>query len=150
MPACQARIGDPCARALDCSPRGERQCDLSNAANAGGRGECTIENCSFGSCPNEALCVKTYSSEFLSVACDPETEDFAGGTDICDADEVCLPEGLCADEITARNSCRRRCTTDAQCRAGYRCDSVGSDGVYVAPDPDDPTRVRQGRICVPE
>lgn len=153
LPACQARIGDPCARALDCSQRGERQCDLSNASNAGGRGECTIENCSFGSCPAEGLCVKTYSSEFLSVACNPDTEDITDPderTDDCDVDEVCLPEGLCADEITARTSCRRRCSTDSQCRAGYRCDLIGGDGVYVAPDPDDPTDVKQGRICVPE
>src|SRR5690606_30353355 len=90
-----------------------------------GQGECTIEGCGRGSCPKEAACIKVYGSDFLSIACDPDREDVAvpcdpeaegeaiceargcvpsqeAGVwtcpprDDCDANEVCLPEGLCA------------------------------------------------------
>jgi hypothetical protein len=158
LPACKDKIGDPCRRAFDCSPRGERQCDLSNSPFDNKReGECIIENCSLGSCPKEGICVKVYSSKFLSVACDPELEDVSedpdqpalGIVDDCDPDEVCLPEGLCADEITARTSCRLECKKDSDCRKNYRCVEIGSDGVYVAPDPDAPTKFNTARICVP-
>ncbi|MEM7118204.1 MAG: hypothetical protein AAF614_37600, partial [Chloroflexota bacterium] len=39
----------------------------------------------------------------------------------CGSNEVCLPEGLCADEVTARTSCRRKCSRASDCRAGYEC-----------------------------
>ena len=157
LPACKNKIGDECLRAIDCSPRGERQCDLSNSPFDNKReGECTIENCSLGACPKEGICVKVYSSKFLSVACDPEAEDLAEDptnpdhlVDDCDPDEICLPEGLCADEITARTSCRLECKKDSDCRGNYRCTEIGSDGVYVAPDPDDPTKFQTAKICVP-
>jgi hypothetical protein len=159
LPACRPKIGDDCKRAFDCSPRGERQCDLSNSTfDPMLEGECTIENCSLGACPREGICIKVYSSKFLSVACDPDKEDLEfiddddpslGLVDECDPNEVCLPEGLCADEITARTSCRLECKKDADCRSNYRCAEIGSDGVYVAPDPDDPTGYQTAKICIP-
>ena len=146
---CQPQVGDKCKRAADCGLNVVRQCDVSNASRDEGFGECIVENCSFGVCPNEAICVKVYSSEFLSIACDPDLEDLPEGTDDCLPNEVCLPEGLCADEIRARSSCRRQCKKDSNCRDGYQCVATGIDGIYVAPDPEDPTAQNQAQICVP-
>jgi len=144
-----------------------------------GQGECTIEGCGRGSCPKEAACIKVYGSDFLSIACDPDREDVAvpcdpeaegeaiceargcvpsqeAGVwtcpprDDCDANEVCLPEGLCADEITARTSCRRKCSSNDDCRSGYECRLTGTGGVYRAPDLDDPNNPSNVRICMPE
>lgn len=154
--ACQPKIGDPCKRALDCGIRVIRQCDVSNASRDPDReGECIVENCSFGVCPKEAVCVKVYASEFLSVACDPDREDIPVSSDgltmadDCAPNEVCLPEGLCADEIRARTSCRRECDNDRDCRDNYKCVGTGVGGVYVAPDPADPTAQHYAKICVP-
>lgn len=67
----------------------------------------------------------------------------------CDTNEVCLPEGLCADEITARTSCRRKCSSNRDCRNGYACQLTGIEGVYRAPDVDDPDNPSNVRICMP-
>lgn len=165
---CRRRIGDACVRSTDCSIRGDRVCDLSHRVNSageptpGGSGECTIEACGADTCPREGECVKVYGSDFLTVACDPRREDRAiEGSDVdcidgvcppldrCDVNEVCLPEGLCADEITARTSCRRRCNNHDDCRNGYECVSTGSRGVYAAPDLDHPGQLDEFRICMP-
>jgi hypothetical protein len=161
---CKPKIGDPCKVSTDCSLRGERTCDLSYTI--GGEGECIIDGCTLGTCPKEAACVKVYASEFLSVACDPEREDVSvpdpdaecseascpglPPLDDCQHNEVCLSEGLCADEVTARTSCRKKCDDSGDCRPGYRCQRTGKLGIYRAPDPDDPTSTRQTRICVPD
>jgi hypothetical protein len=143
---------------------------------AAGQGECTIDGCGRNSCPKEAACIKVYGSDFLSVACDPEREDLATScedddatceargclpstepnewtcppNDDCSAGEVCLPEGLCADEVTARTSCRRKCSSNRDCREGYECLLTGAQGVYRAPDIDDPGNPSNVRICMPE
>lgn len=152
---CQPKIGDPCRRAQDCGINVIRQCDISNAPrDPDGEGECIVENCSYGVCPNEAVCVKVYATEFLSISCDPDLEDvpsFEGidGRDDCEPSEVCLPEGLCAAEIRARTSCRLECKNNDDCRSNYHCVSTGINGVYVAPDPEDQTRELTAKICVP-
>ncbi len=141
-----------------------------------GRGECTIDGCGRGTCPKEAACVKVYGSDYLSVACDPDREDQATfcedgeaaceareclpsiepgvwtcpPRDDCNTNEVCLPEGLCADEVTARTSCRRKCSSGRDCRNGYECTLTGSQGIYRAPDVDDPKNASNVRICMPE
>jgi hypothetical protein len=179
---CRRRIGDACKRSTDCSLQGERICDQSVRVNSqgfktpSGSGECTIEGCGRDSCPDVGECVKTYGSDFLSVACDPAREDIAtfceddaaeceaagclpasdGSGDLvcppldaCDPHEVCLPEGLCADEITARTSCRKGCKDGGDCRAGYECRRTGSGGVYRVLDPEDPENRDQIKICMP-
>lgn len=149
LAGCQPEVGDPCRRTIDCGLQGTLSCDVSNAPNdPGNQGECTLENCSFGVCPNEAVCIKVYASEFASVVCDPVEEDRS--TDDCLPHEVCLPEGLCGDELRAQTSCRRECKSDADCRDNYSCENTGRNGVYVAPDPDDPDNVVTTRICVPK
>jgi hypothetical protein len=160
---CRAKIGDACNVSTDCSLLGDRICDLSH--RIAGRGECTIEGCGRDSCPKEAACVKAYGTDFLSVSCDPEREDKAvvapeGATmppegetipprDDCLAHEVCLPEGLCADEVSARTSCRRKCSEASDCRGGYECRITGSNGIYHTPDPRNPNNDGQIRICMP-
>ncbi len=165
LAGCKKKIGDPCQRSTDCSLAGDRVCDLSHRVNSSGEkspngsGECTIESCGASSCPGKSTCVKVYGSDFLTVACDPirediATKDGAGGVlpprDDCDPAEVCLPEGLCADEITARTSCRRTCSDDDDCRNGYECVRTGARGVYRAPDPRKPGEIHDAQICVPK
>ena len=153
---CQPEIGDACQRSTDCSRTGERVCDLSNRVR--GRGECILEGCGRGDCPDEAACVKIYGSKFLSVACNPQREDRAtfgpdGETlppeDNCMPNEVCLAEGLCADEVTARTSCRRKCSDNGDCRSGYECTRTGAGGIYRAPNLDNPTNRKETKICTP-
>jgi hypothetical protein len=154
---CQPRVGDKCKRATDCGVMGTLQCDVSNAPrDPKNEGECIVENCSFGVCPKEAECVKVYATPFLSIACDPELEDipFASGDEVdirddCLPNEVCLPEGLCADELSARTTCRLECNSDKNCRDNYKCVTTGFGGLYVAPDPEDPTAQNTAKICVP-
>lgn len=50
---CAAEIGDECETSVDCSPDGDRVCDLSQSG-----GYCTIEDCTADGCPDEALCVE--------------------------------------------------------------------------------------------
>lgn len=50
---CKPAIGDNCSNSIDCSPRGERICDLAQPG-----GYCTIRNCESGTCPDDALCVE--------------------------------------------------------------------------------------------
>lgn len=156
LAGCKSKIGDACRRSTDCSIQGERSCDLSNRVN--GRGECTIEGCGRGTCPDEAACVKSYGTDFLSVACDPDREDISiagpDGTALpplnsCLPHEVCLGEGLCADEVSARTTCRVKCGDDGDCRSGYECRRTGSQGVYRQTDPDDATNTAQVDICQP-
>lgn len=185
LPACGPRIGDACTRDTDCAPPGirNRTCDRSYLSTFEGKpnqGECIIEDCAFADCPEDedSVCVQVYSTQFLSVACDPDREDIAaacdGGNDTCSEDtltctlsqrpcipeqtiadacdphQVCLREGVCADEVSLRSSCRLECTDDGDCRPGYRCERTDADGIYVAPDPDDPTKITVTSICVPD
>jgi hypothetical protein len=153
---CQPKIGDACRRSTDCSLQGERICDLSKRVD--GQGECIIEGCGRGECPDESTCVKVYGSDFLTVACDPDREDRAtvgakGETleplDACLPHEACLQEGLCADELSARTSCRKKCSDNGDCRGGYECTRTGSSGIYLAPDLGDPNNDDQVKICTP-
>lgn len=175
--ACQRRIGSPCRVSTDCSFRGERICDLSYLVDGdgnpdrNGRGECTIEGCTPGSCPKEGACIQVFNTEFLSVACDPDCEDrrpVAGEPDAgdplakcaalddptiynrCTDQELCLPEGLCADLLSSRISCRKECNSDRNCRDGYECRETGSNGVYVAFSPTNPDSLPIEKICMPK
>ena len=166
---CNRKIGSPCRVSTDCSFRGERICDLSYRVDGNGnpdpqgKGECTIEGCTPGSCPKEGACIQVFNTEFLSVACDPDCEDRrpGGAGEHCDAlddpsiynrctdQELCLPEGLCADVLSARVSCRKECNSDRNCRDGYECRQTGSNGVYVAFSPINPKSLPIETICMP-
>lgn len=154
---CSNKIGSACKVSTDCSLRAQRTCDLSYLVTkegieaADGKGECIVEGCTAGSCPKEAVCVQNYSASFLSVACDPEREDraVADARDDCDANEICLPEGVCADANTARATCRRECKRDSTCREGYSCRDTGRGGIYVARDAEMPNETTETKICMP-
>lgn len=178
LPACTRKIGSPCRVSTDCSFRGERICDLSYLVDSSGnpdpqgKGECTIEGCTPGSCPKEGACIQTFNTEFLSIACDPDCEDrrpvkpdevLADDDPLqrcraldddsiynrCTDQELCLPEGLCADIASSRVACRKECNSDRNCRDGYVCRETGSNGVYVAFAPTNPEIPPVERICMP-
>ncbi len=147
----------------------------SGEVDPSGKGECIIDGCNQTTCPREGTCVQVYGAEFLSVACDPDLEDqpqpFSdaladrvlacnaepadpeNGEPVacndCDTHEVCLPEGLCADLLSARTSCRKECRSDAGCRDGYECRESGSNGVYSVATPDAPFGTGIVKICMP-
>ncbi|HEY8380451.1 MAG TPA: hypothetical protein VIK91_28405 [Nannocystis sp.] len=180
LPACSRKIGSPCRVSTDCSWRGERICDLSYLVDSNGdpdpqgKGECTIEGCTPGSCPKEGACIQSFNTEFLGVACDPDCEDRRplGEFEVpddpndprlrcralndpsiynrCTDQELCLPEGLCADIASARVACRKECNSDRNCRAGYECRETGSNGVYVAFAPENPQTPPVEKICMPK
>jgi len=163
LSACPSRIGDPCTLSTDCSTTEIRHCDLS--VRIDGQGECIIEGCGRGSCPKRAACIASFATEFVSTACDPFREDVATcgasvpegevcasplpALDDCLPNEICLPEGLCADELSTRTSCRASCKRDSDCRDGYSCRWTGAQGVYQAFDPNNPDDLSQVQICMP-
>ncbi len=140
-----------------------------------GKGECTIDGCNSTTCPREGSCVQVYNSEFLSIACDPDLEDRpqtfskelepriaacnanpatpALGDPVscndCGVHEVCLPEGLCADLLSVRTSCRKACRSDSKCRDGYECRETGTNGVYRVATPEYPFGDGTISICMP-
>lgn len=141
---CGAEIGDECSTNVDCSPTGERICDVSQQG-----GYCTIQGCQLRSCPEEAACIAFYPTTFLSVACDPSTEDavqLEDATNDCTADEVCLSSGVCALATQEQRFCMRKCGSDDDCRSGYECRLTGTGGAEAIPNPDRPG-LRQDKFC---
>ena len=76
---CGAKIGKSCTQNVDCSPLGDRFCDVSAPG-----GYCTIEGCDDTSCPSESVCVRFLEPD-PSRTCDVYTQ----ATD-CGASDVCL------------------------------------------------------------
>lgn len=143
--ACGPRIGDPCENSYECAPlTRDRYCDASFMFQ--NKGECTIWGCASGGCPNEAACVTVFPAPFLSERCDPKATG-----ERCGVDELCLPDGICADARLGRSSCRLICEDDADCREGYRCAATGQNGLYISPKPDSMIWEGVGEsICVPK
>ena len=103
---CGDKIGDSCSSNVDCADDGSRICDLSSPG-----GYCTIEGCAGGSCPDEAICVAFYPTNFLTISCNPETEDT-----IC---EPCDPQ--------AGKECNAFCDPDSPVRECEACDPQVDD-----------------------
>ena len=97
LAACRPEIGDPCETSTDCSPSGDRLCDIT--AQPGGY--CTVFNCEPTSCPEEAVCVRFGDSRSPVEGC----ED---------------PLGL---GPYARTFCLKKCEDSGDCRSdeGYEC-----------------------------
>ena len=94
----------------------------------------------------ERDCLEEYAQVFRTVCVDagyyqfPSPQYIAG---LC----AQVPDGFrfgfkVCDEITARTSCRRKCSSNRDCRSGYECLLTGSEGIYRAPDVDDPDNPR--------
>jgi hypothetical protein len=136
--SCGREIGDECTTAADCNPNGSRSCDVSQPG-----GYCTVMGCDEHSCPEEAVCIRYFPAEFLTLACNPCCEDWPaqsplppgcaadscpnGSLDECTVDEICL-ERVCAPRSTERRFCAKSCGGNDDCRGGYECRLAGTRG----------------------
>ena len=114
--ACGEEIGDECSLSSDCSPQGDRVCDVSSPG-----GYCTIIGCNYDTCPDEAVCVRFFSVETTNLPCDPQTEDRMGGTNDCTADELCTLQGSCVPRLAEVRFCMKSCSSSDDCRDDYEC-----------------------------
>lgn len=142
---CMSTIGDSCATNVECSPSGDRICDTAQPD-----GYCTVQGCGPDTCPEEAVCIAFYPTAFLSVPCDPVTEDAVdparAATDHCAQDEVCLSAGFCALFSLERRFCMKSCEDDSDCRDEYECRPTGRNGAEVVRDRESPTTTLR-RFC---
>jgi hypothetical protein len=111
--ACGKEIGDECVVGSDCSPSGDRQCDVSSKG-----GYCTIQGCDFGTCPEEATCVRFFTGSFANKPCDPTAPNASNG---CTLDELCSLVGNCVPRSSEVRFCMRTCDSGDDCRDGYEC-----------------------------
>lgn len=172
--ACTLSIGDSCATNVQCSPLGNRFCDLASPD-----GYCTIEGCDSASCPSEAVCIRFFSLKVNSSAtcdsalmpalpvdasnpkspldCDDVTKCCKAGTpQCCQLGEHCLcsqPDcgkaGYCASETTEHRWCMKACSSDGDCRSGYKCLTTGSNGALAVAVPDLGNLVPTLSYCAP-
>jgi hypothetical protein len=118
---CGKEIGDACTLSTDCSPNGDRVCQCWNCSGVDPTGDsqngyCTIQGCDFGTCPDEAACVRFFTGGFANRACTP---DNAATT--CSVDEVCALAGNCVPRSSEIRYCMLKCDSDGDCRDGYEC-----------------------------
>jgi hypothetical protein len=111
---CGKEIGDACVIPSDCSPNGDRQCDVASSG-----GYCTIQGCDYDTCPEEAACIKFFTGNFSNRTCNPATED--RGSDDCSLDELCAFGGNCVPRSSEVRFCMKTCDSDDDCRDGYEC-----------------------------
>lgn len=143
--ACGHKIGDSCSVSSDCSSDGTRVCDTFSPG-----GSCTIEGCDFGSCPEEAVCVRFFpaqNSNTCTKTC-TDSEVCAIGdecvprcstTNLCEPDEVCTVGGKCAPRSIELRFCMPTCGDDGDCRDSYECrtlDVMKRHGGEPVPDPE--------------
>ncbi len=120
--ACGKEIGDECVVSSDCSPNGDRQCDVSSR-----QGYCTIQGCDVDTCPEEATCVRFFTGNFANKTCVQATEDrpsAAAPTDDCSFDELCSLTGQCVPRSSEVRFCMRTCGNTDDCRGGYACRDI--------------------------
>lgn len=111
--ACGKEIGDECIVSSDCSPNGDRQCDVSSKG-----GYCTIQGCDFDTCPDEATCVRFFTGSFANRPCDVALPNGDNG---CSLDELCSLVGNCVPRSSEVRFCMRKCSAGDDCRDGYEC-----------------------------
>jgi hypothetical protein len=126
--ACGHHIGDACSISTDCAQDGSRQCDIYSPG-----GYCTIQGCDYGTCPDEAVCVRFFPA--LENATDCSTR---GALD-CAEDEVCTVNNKCAPHEIESRFCMLKCGSDGDCRDGYECRNLAlmqKHGGEPVPDPN--------------
>jgi hypothetical protein len=134
--ACSSEIGDECSLSSDCSPQGDRFCDISSPG-----GYCTVIGCDFDSCPDEAVCVRFFSVSDSDRTCDPFSEDQASGTDDCTADELCTLSETCVPRTAEIRFCMKKCDYNSDCRDNYECrteERMREHGGEPVPPPGEP------------
>jgi hypothetical protein len=96
LAACRPEIGDACETSTDCSPTGDRLCDITQKS-----GYCTVFNCEPGECPEEAVCVEFGGARSPVAGC----EDPLGSGPY------------------TRTFCLKKCGENNDCREsdGYKC-----------------------------
>jgi len=143
---CGAKIGDSCTTNIDCSPLGDRFCDLASLS-----GYCTQADCTTTSCPSEAVCIRFFTP-IVDEACDTSKEPIPFSRADCpDVDDRCVCDttvvdksapggvtcvnsaGHCAPSSTERHWCMRSCSSDSDCREGYECRQTGTFGAEPLP-----------------
>jgi hypothetical protein len=160
---CGAKIGDSCKTNIDCSPLGDRFCDLASP-----NGYCTQEDCSFkdnnnSTCPSEATCIRFFTPIDGEVChTDPSTEPVPfSRADCADVDDRCVCDvtnddgscqgnlGHCAPSATERHWCMLTCEHDSDCRDGYQCRHTGTFGAEPLPTFANPVG-KPAKFCAPK
>jgi hypothetical protein len=129
--ACGHKIGDSCSVSSDCASDGSRVCDTFSPG-----GSCTIKGCDFGTCPDEAVCVRFFPGVDSGRPC-------SGPID-CAPDEVCTVGDnaslkQCAPRALEQRFCMLTCEDHGDCRDGYECrddDLKRRHGGEPVPDPE--------------
>ena len=91
---CTPKIGDDCTVSTNCSTTGDRLCDVTQPG-----GYCTKFNCEPGSCPDDSVCVN-FGTKLSPV-------------------QGCTPSQ--ANSPYKRSFCMANCSSDSDCRDGYKC-----------------------------
>jgi hypothetical protein len=144
--ACGEQIGDSCTLSSDCSPQGDRICDVNSPG-----GYCTIIGCDVGTCPEESVCVRFYPVTDSNRSCDPQTEDRT--TNDCSADEVCTFSNTCAPRNAEVRYCMLKCGGNGDCREHYECRDetlMREHGGEPVPEPGEPAGSNTTSFCAAE
>src|SRR5262245_13056240 len=103
--ACGKEIGDECIVSSDCSPNGDRYCDISQKG-----GYCTIIGCDFDTCPENSACIRFFMGSFTNKTCESEP---------CSLDELCDLNKHCVPRSSEVRYCMATCESKDDCRDGY-------------------------------
>jgi hypothetical protein len=109
LAGCGKEIGDACVVSSDCSPNGDRMCDISQK-----EGYCTIMGCDYSTCPEEAACIRFFTGSFANKTCENSPDE-------CSLDELCDLNKHCVPESSEVRYCMKTCESDDDCRDGYEC-----------------------------
>src|SRR5882672_9534158 len=88
--ACGHKIGDECTLNADCASDGSRICDTFTLHG----GYCTISGCDFGTCPDEAICVRFNPALEDATSCANLGQVECGSDEICNLERKCAPRSL--------------------------------------------------------
>jgi hypothetical protein len=109
LAGCGKEIGDACVVSSDCSPNGDRMCDISQK-----EGYCTVMGCDYSTCPEEAACIRFFTGSFANKTCENSPDE-------CSLDELCDLNKHCVPESSEVRYCMKTCETSDDCRDGYEC-----------------------------
>jgi hypothetical protein len=144
---CGHSIGDSCQTNVDCSPLGDRFCDIATPG-----GYCTIEDCGPTTGPSEAACIRFFVpilNEPCTLGIDGQGKPTALPQANCrHPDEICVctrvlngkcqnnNAGTCAPSSTEKHWCQKLCNNNGDCRQGYECRETGTLGASPLPSFD--------------
>jgi hypothetical protein len=161
LSACSRTIGDGCASNVECSPLGDRFCDLASPG-----GYCTYEGCDRDSCPDSAACVRFFSLKKGQARCNVgrvARADCSQSMSALDKETCCVPgeagccalgeQCLCDGEDCAAQSAQREeqlaagMTPQVAPPPGY-CASESSERRWCMKGCDEDSDCRDGYACV--